>query len=171
MTPDWRKAARRARSKMDPTCNAGEGAVAGLGVAVAIGAMEWLSLASHYPLAIIPFATSIALVIGSPDAEQAQPRALVGGHVVATLVGLAMVKLTGPSAWAAAMAVGLAILAMYLTDTFHPPAGIDPLLVVSNNLPWSFLFAPVLVGAVLLAAFAYIWHRWVRRQPWPKRWM
>src|SRR5229473_8704983 len=121
MTPDWRKAARRARSKMDPTRNAGEGAVAGLGVAVAIGAMEWLSLASHYPLAIIPFATSIALVIGSPDAEQAQPRALLGGHVVATLVGLAMVTLTGPSAWAAAMAVGLAILAMYLTDTFHPP--------------------------------------------------
>src|SRR6266478_6665244 len=170
MTLDWRAAAKRARSRMDLR-NAAEGAVAGLGVAVAIGAMEWLSLASHYPLAIIPFATSIALVIGSPDAEQAQPRALVGGHVVATLVGLAMVKLTGPSAWAAAMAVGLAILAMYLTGTFHPPAGIDPLLVVSNSLPWSFLLAPVLAGALLLTAFAYVWHRWIRRRPWPKRWM
>ena len=133
MTLHWRRLASRARGKMDPR-NAAEGAVAGLGVALAIGAMEWLSLASHYPLAIIPFATSIALVVGSPDAEPAQPRALVGGHVVATLVGLAMVKLTGPGAWAAAAAVGLAILAMYLTGTFHPPAGIDPLLVVSNGL-------------------------------------
>ena len=43
--------------------------------AIAIGAMEWLSLASHYPLVIIPFATSIVLVIGSPEAEPAQPRA------------------------------------------------------------------------------------------------
>src|SRR5271169_3504764 len=127
MTLDWRRAARRALGKIDPL-TAAEGAVAGLGVAVAIGVMEWLSLASHYPLAIIPFATSIALVVG---------------HVVATLVGLAMVKLTGPSAWAAAAAVGLAILAMYLTGTFHPPAGIDPLLVVSHNLPWTFLLAPV----------------------------
>lgn len=160
MTLDWRRAIRRACGKIDPR-NAAEGAVAGLGVALAIGAMEWLSLASHYPLAIIPFATSIALVVGSPDAEPAQPRALIGGHVVATLVGLAMVKLTGPGAWAAA-AVGLAILAMYLTGTFHPPAGIDPLLVVSNGLPWSFLLAPVLAGALLLTAFAYLWHRWLR---------
>jgi CBS-domain-containing membrane protein len=148
-----------------------EGAVAGAGVALAIGAMEWFSFTSHYPLAVIPFATSIALVIGSPDAEPAQPRALIGGHLVSTLVGLAVVQLTGPSAWAAAMAVGLAILAMYLTATFHPPAGIDPLLVVSNGLPWSFLLKPVLAGALLLTFFAWFWHRGVRRRPWPQRWL
>ena len=120
---------------------------------------------------IIPFATSIVLVIGSPEAEPAQPRALIGGHIVATLVGLAMLGLTGPHAWAAAAAVGLAILAMYVTGTFHPPAGINPLLVVSNALPWSFLFAPVLAGAMLLTAFAYVWRRWLRRRPWPQRWL
>jgi len=147
------------------------GAVAGLGAALAIGAMEWFSLSSHYPLVLIPFATSIVLVIGSPDAEPAQPRALVGGHVVATLVGLVMLRLTGPQGWAAATAVGLAVLAMYVTGTFHPPAGINPLLVVANNLPWSFLIAPVLAGALLLTAFAYVWHRWVRRRPWPERWL
>jgi CBS-domain-containing membrane protein len=166
VTLDWRAAAERARRWVAPR-NLAEGALAGFGIAIAIGV---ISLASDYPLAIIPFATSIALVIGSPDAEPAQPRALIGGHVVATLVGLAMVKLTGPSAWGAAVAVGLAILAMYLTGTFHPPAGIDPLLVVSNSLPWSFLLAPVLVGALLLTAFAYLWHRWLRRRPWPQRW-
>jgi CBS-domain-containing membrane protein len=89
---------------------------------------------------------------------------------VATLVGLAMLQLTGPQAWAAAATVGLAIVAMAVTGTFHPPAGINPLLVVSNNLPWSFLFAPVLAGALLLTAFAYVWHRWIRRRPWPRRW-
>ena len=146
------------------------GVVAGLGGAIAIGAMEWLSVAAHYPLAVIPFATSIVLVIGSPEAEPAQPRALIGGHVVTALIGFAVLKLTGPQGWAAASAVGLSILAMYVTRTFHPPAGINPLLVVSGNLPWTFLFAPVLAGAVLLTAFAYIWHRWVRRQPWPRRW-
>jgi CBS-domain-containing membrane protein len=145
--------------------------VAGLGGAIAIGAMEWFSVAAHYPPAVIPFATSIVLVIGSPEVEPAQPRALVGGHLVTTLVGFAMLKLTGPQAWAAAAAVGLSILAMYLIGTFHPPAGINPLLVVSNNLPLSFLFAPVLAGALLLTAFACLWHRWVRRQNWPRRWL
>src|SRR5713101_9956513 len=90
------------------------GAFAGLGAAIAIGAMEWFSLASQFPLVIIPFATSIVLVIGSPEAEPAQPRALIGGHVVTTLVGLIVLKITGPHAWAAAAAVGLAVLAMYV---------------------------------------------------------
>ena len=147
------------------------GVVAGIGAAIAIGAMEWFSLTSRYPLAIIPFATSIVLVIGSHDAVPAQPRGLIGGHLVSTLVGLILLQLTGPHAWAAAAGVGLAVLAMYLTGTFHPPAGINPLLVVSGNLPWTFLFAPVLAGALLLTAFAYVWHRGVRRQAWPQRWL
>ncbi len=148
-----------------------QAAAAGFGAAFAIGGMEWSSLVSHYPLVLIPFATSIVLVMGSPDAEPAQPRALIGGHIVATLVGFVVLRLAGPQAWAAAAAVGLAVLAMYLTGTFHPPAGINPLLVVTSNLPWSFLLAPVLAGAVSLTAFALVWHRWILRRPWPLRWL
>src|ERR1700709_665064 len=169
MKLDWERRAREAISRNDHH-NVLAGVVAGLGGAIAIGAMEWFSVAAHYPLAVIPFATSIVLVIGSPEVEPAQPRALIGGHLVTALVGFAVLKLTGPQAWAAAAAVGLAILAMYLTGTFHPPAGINPLLVVSNSLPWSFLLARVLAGALLLAAFAYLWHRGIRRRPWPQRW-
>src|SRR6266853_1457809 len=132
MRSNWLQTARAAIRRNDRG-NMLAGAVAGLGAAIAIGVMEWLSVASHYPLAIIPFATSIVLVIGSPDAEPAQPRALIGGHVVSTLVGLAVLKVTGPGIWAAAAGVGLAVLAMYLTGTFHPPAGINPLLVISNS--------------------------------------
>ena len=170
MQRGWRRALREAISRNDHH-NWLAGAVAGLGGAIAIGVMEWFSVAVHYPLAVIPFATSIVLVIGSPDVEPAQPRALIGGHLVTALVGFAVLKLTGPQGWAAAVAVGLAILAMYLTGTFHPPAGINPLLVVTGNLPAMFLLAPVLAGAVLLTAFAFVWHRWVRRQNWPKSWV
>jgi len=28
-----------------------------------------------------------------------------------------------------------------------------------------------LAGAVLLAVFAYVWHRWIRHWPWPRRWI
>jgi CBS-domain-containing membrane protein len=72
---------------------------------------------------------------------------------------------------AAAIGVGLAVLAMMLTETLHPPAGINPLLVVAGNLPWTFIVAPVLVGALMLAAFAFVWHRFVLRNSWPERWL
>jgi CBS-domain-containing membrane protein len=145
------------------------------GGAVAIGIMQVFSIREAFPLAWIPFGTSIVMVLGSPKAEPAQPRALVGGHLVSTLIGLLVVKLCGPAAWAAALAVGLAMVAMHLTGTYHPPAGIDPLVVVSNNLSWSFLFVPVAAGALLLALFAFIWHNVVARganrgDTWPIRW-
>ncbi|ETR78507.1 HPP family protein [Afipia sp. P52-10] len=120
---------------------------------------------------MIPFATSIVLVICQPEARPARPRALIGGHLLSALVGLLVLGLTGPGSVAAAAAVALAVLAMILTDTLHPPAGISPLLVVAGNLPWSFLIAPVLVGALMLAAFAFLWHRLVLRNGWPDRWL
>lgn len=170
MEPNWQGVVRKACDLIFHP-NIAQASAAGLGVAFAIGGMEWSSLAVQYPLVLVPFATSIVLVIGSPEAEPAQPRALIGGHLVATLVGILVLWLTGPQAWAAAAAVGLAVLAMYLTDTFHPPAGIDPLLVVSGGLPWSFLVAPVLAGALLLTVFGYLWHRLILRRAWPLRWL
>jgi CBS-domain-containing membrane protein len=145
------------------------------GGAIAIGSMEAFSATTAFPLVAIPFATSIVTVLGAPKADPAQPRALIGGHLVSTLVGLLIVKLCGPAPWAAAVAVGLAMVAMHLTGTFHPPAGIDPLIVVTNNMPWSFLFAPVGIGALMLALFAFCWHNLVARGPnkgdvWPIRW-
>ena len=105
--------------------------------------------------------------MGSPQVAAAQPRALIGGHLVATLIGLLVVKVTGPGITAAALAVGLAIVAMHLTRSFHPPAGIDPLVVVLNNMSWSFLLVPVAAGACLLAAVAFVWHNAFRAAPGP----
>lgn len=140
------------------------------GGAVAIAGMEFFAARSAMPVMAIPFATSIVLVLGSPEAEPAQPRALIGGHLVSSLVGLVLLTLLGPQPWVAALAVGVAMAAMHATRTFHPPAGIDPLLIVVNNMPWSFLMLPVAAGALALAAFAYAWHLAVRRFDWPTRW-
>lgn len=154
------------------------------GGAIAIGAMESFSARAALPLLAVPFASSIVMVLGSPKAEPAQPRALIGGHLISTVVGLVAVKLLGPAPWVAALAVGLAMIAMHLTDTFHPPAGINPLVIVVNDMSWDFLIAPVGVGALLLAAFAFAWHNLVacRAQAngankgdswantWPTRW-
>ena len=140
------------------------------GGTVAIGLMEYFAARNTMPVMAVPFATSIVLVLGSPEAEAAQPRALIGGHLISTLVGLLMLYVAGPAPWAAALAVGIAMVAMHATRTFHPPAGIDPLLVVINAMPWSFLLVPVAAGALALALFAYVWHLAVRRFDWPARW-
>ena len=118
MGPQWREAMKDAWRGVS-LANAVAGMVAGAGGTLAIGIMEWFSLNTRYPLAAIPFATSIVLVIGAPEAEPAQPRALIGGHLVSTMVGLAVLKVTGPTAWAAALAVGLQKLESRLDQEDH----------------------------------------------------
>ena len=129
-----------------------------LGGGIGIYAMQFLAEMGHFPIALVPFATSVVNVIGLPDAPPGQPRALIGGHLFSTVIGLCVRSLLGSNAIAAAVAVGLAIAAMHLTKTMHPPAGINPLIIVTSSLPWSFLFMPVLAGVLLLTLLAYIWH-------------
>lgn len=129
-----------------------------LGGGIGIYAMQWLAEMGHFPIALVPFATSVVNVIGLPDAPPGQPRALIGGHLISTVIGLSVLSVFGSSALAAAFAVALAIAAMHLTRTMHPPAGINPLIIVTSSLPWSFLFVPVLAGVIVLTALAYVWH-------------
>jgi CBS-domain-containing membrane protein len=51
-----------------------------------------------------------------------------------------------------ALGVGLAIAAMMLTDTMHPPAGANPIVVAFTHASWMFVAAPVLIGAVTIVA-------------------
>lgn len=142
----------------------------GLGGALAVGTMEVAAWLGETPLALLPFVTSIVLVLGMPEAEAAQPRAVVGGHVVSALVGVVVLALFGTSQPAAAAAVGIAMVAMRVTGTLHPPAAINPIIVVVEAMRPSFVLVPVALGAVLLVGYAFGWHNLARRRSWPLRW-
>src|SRR5262249_14699723 len=72
----------RAWQEPDPAMRGITAVIAGAGGgAVAIALMELLSEHAALPLMLVPFATSIVLVMGSPEIEAAQPRPLIGGRV------------------------------------------------------------------------------------------
>ena len=56
--------------------------------------------------------------------------------------------------------MGLAISAMSLTRTLHPPAGADPIVVIAAGASWHFLFVPVLAGATIIVLIATAFRRW-----------
>jgi len=133
--------------------------LAGMGGAICVGALEWAAIVSARPFWQLPFITSIALIMGAPSSDPARPQALIGGHIVSALAGYIVLWLSGSSELAAAISVGLAIILMLRLNVFHPPAAVDAFLVVKQALGIDFLFTVVLVGAVLLVAFAFVWHR------------
>ena len=90
----------------------------------------------------------------------AQPRSFLGGHLLATLVGLGFrlghVGLGGPVELWAAAAVGAALAAMAATRTIHSPAGANPLVVFAEQAGPGFLVAPLLPGLGVLFAVAFL---------------
>jgi CBS-domain-containing membrane protein len=134
-------------------------ALAGMGGAICVGALEFAAAVTQRPIWQVPFITSIALIMGAPSSEPARPTALIGGHFVSGLSGYAILWLFGSSEWAAALGVGLAIILMLRFKVFHPPAAVDAFLVVKQALQLEFLFTVVLTGAILLVGFAFLWHQ------------
>ena len=65
--------------------------------------------------------------------------------------------------------ISLAIVAMLLTGTVHPPAGADPIVVVLAGARWSFLAVPVLTGAVTIVVAGLLFRKFVLGRPSPTK--
>lgn len=142
-----------------------------VGGALGIALLVWLGRATGNPFLIAPFGATCVLLFAAPDSPLAQPRAVVGGHCIATAIALAVLTTVGGGWDVAPLAVGLAIGAMVLTRTVHPPAGADPVLILL--LPpsgWSFLVAPILVGSLALVLLALVFNNLARGRRYPRFW-
>src|SRR5262249_61700118 len=91
------------------------------GGAVAIALMELLSERAALPLMLVPFATSIVLVMGSPEIEAAQPRPLIGGHVGGAPVGALVGENAGPGGVTAGVGGGAGRVAREMPNSVAPP--------------------------------------------------
>jgi CBS-domain-containing membrane protein len=145
-------------------------ALAWLGGFLAIAAVAYLTNILSVALVLGSFGASCVLVFGYPDVPFSQPRNVVFGHLISSLVGLVFVHLCGPHWWSVALAVGTAIALMMLTRTVHPPAGSNPVIVFLTQPAWSFLLFPTLVGALVLVAVAVVYNNATRTTRYPKYW-
>ena len=97
----------------------------------------------------------------------AQPKNVILGHILAALSGVLIYALLGESFIAIGAGVALAIFIMIITNTTHPPAGANPIIVILGGKSLSFVFLPVAVGAVTVVLFAIIYSKILGRN-YPK---
>ena len=141
-----------------------------LGAFIAIAATGYPAALTHTPLLIAPFGATTVLIFGVPDSPLAQPRNVIGGHCLATLISLTLLHTFGVSWWVMALAVSTTIAVMQMTSTLHPPAGATPLVVIMTKADWSFFFIPILSGALLLVICAVVFNNLARDRTYPKYW-
>ena len=154
-----------------PRANLRQVGIAWLGGCLAIGVVAYLAGLSHTPLVLGSFGATCVLVFGFPDSPFSQPRNIVAGHFIASLVGLVCLSLFGAEWWSMAIAVGTAIACMQLTGTVHPPAGSNPVIVMLTAPSWNFLLTPTLIGALLLVLVAVFFNNFPKDRTYPKYWL
>jgi CBS-domain-containing membrane protein len=141
-----------------------EAFVAGAGGIIAIFVLASLGFNFGAALLIAPFGASCVLVFAMPQSPLAQPRNVIGGHMISAIAGLSVFYLLGATPLAFALGVGLAIASMILTAMVHPPAGADPIVAILTGASWQFLFAPVLIGTILIVMIGIGFHRAITRK-------
>lgn len=168
-------------TKSPPGVGLGELAWSWLGSVLGIGLCGYLSSRYFEPrdlsLIIGSFGASAVLVYGAIKSPLAQPRNLVGGHILSAVIGVACFQLFGNTIWiASALAVSLAIVAMLATKTLHPPGGATALIAVIggakvHSLGYFYALVPAGAGAVILLFVALLVNNLSRNRKYPEFWL
>lgn len=115
------------------------------------------------PLLIAPMGASAVLLFALPASPLAQPWSVIGGHVVAALVGVTTLHFVSTPLLAAPLAVAIALGLMTILRCVHPPSGAIALIAVLGGpkiteLGYHFALVPVLLNSVLLTASALVFN-------------
>ena len=140
------------------------------GAFLGILALSLITHLTHLSVLFAPLGASAVLLFAVHESPLAQPRAIIGGHLVSALVGFGLLHLLGNTPLAQGIAVGLSIWLMMLTRTLHPPAGATPLVILQTSPPLEFLLSPLLPGTLLLVLVGVLYHRFAVRRTYPKHW-
>lgn len=135
----------------------------------------WFS-SQDLTLLVSSFGASAVLVYGAIRSPLAQPRNLVGGHIVSAIVGVLVWKLLHPFPWlAAAVAVATAIAVMHATRTLHPPGGATALLAVIgseniHDMGFYYVLVPATLGPLILLLVALVVNNIPGSRRYPEIW-
>lgn len=151
-----------------------------VGSLVGIGSCGYLSARYFEPrdmtLIVASFGASAVLIYGAVKSPLAQPRNLVGGHIISALIGVACYKTFGGMWLGAALAVSLAIAAMLITRTLHPPGGATALLAVIggkqiHDLGFIYAAVPVGLGVLVMLLVALVINNLSPYRKYPEYWL
>ncbi len=112
---------------------------------------------------IAPMGASAVLLFAVPASPLAQPWSIIGGNLIAALIGVTCARLIGEPIVAAALAGALAIGAMFALRCLHPPSGAIALTAVLGGpavqaMGYGFVLLPVGLNSVLLLLAALFYN-------------
>ncbi|MNX46871.1 Magnesium transporter MgtE [compost metagenome] len=147
-----------------------------LGALLGLFCTEWVgrhALGAASPWFIAPMGASAVLLFAAPASPLAQPWSLMAGNLVSALIGVFCAQMIPLPGVAAAVAVALAIGAMFSLRCLHPPSGAVALTAVLGgpsvaSLGYGFALWPVGLNSLILLCIAVAFNGALKRN-YPRR--
>ena len=168
-------------TKSPPRVNVREIAWSWVGSFLGIAAVAYCNFnmlqGSDLVMVIGSFGASAVLIYGAIKSPLAQPRNLIGGHVISAVIGVACYQALGDQMWlASATAVATAIAVMHATKTLHPPGGATALIAVIGSekihaLGYLYALVPAGLGAILMLVIALLVNNIPQSRKYPEYWL
>jgi CBS-domain-containing membrane protein len=139
-------------------------------VGLVIAGLTYLDREIGTLLLLGTFGATAFIVFTYPDSPFAQPRNVLGAHIIGATIGLLCLQFIGPQWWSLGIAVGLTVALMKFLGVVHPPATSNSIVVFLTNPTWLFLVCPTIAGALIIVVLALFYHNMTRENNWPNYW-
>ena len=148
-----------------------KGLIAGLFSTITIAALTFLTYKTQYGIFLIAsFGSSIVLLYGYPESPFAQPKNIILGHLITSVVGVIFLNFISlPIYLMLPLAVGFGVMLMIALNITHPPAGGNPIIIIMGSVSFDYLLMPVVVGSIILVVFGIILNKFILKKEYPKQ--
>ena len=155
----------------------------GIGAGFTVGILAYITFQSvlagtDYGLWLVAsFGSSVVVVFGYPENEFAQPKNVLLGHLLCTLVGIIFVTLFNITQdrsiffIAIGLAMGISVMLMMAFKITHPPAGGNTIVVMLTQDSFQFLVFPIMAGAITIIIGGVIYNRFILKKNYPLKWL
>ena len=145
--------------------------VAGISAAIVISILAYLTLETSSGIWLMfSFGATVFLVFVLYNLETAQPKNIFFGHLISILVGIIFNETVGLSFYSLGLSVGIAVVLMVYFKVMHPPAASNPLVALTMDLSFDFIFFPVITGTIIIILMSVLINRIILKRNYPKKW-
>ena len=145
--------------------------LSGLGVSIVLSFLAFLTFEFKAAILFLPFSASAFIIFALPKAPVAQPRSVIGGHVLSALVGVALYVGLGQSFWVVGLAGGVVAALMVVTKAWHPPAVCTALIPVMTPIGnWLWVSYPVGLGSAIVVIIGLLYNNLLKDRTYPDFW-
>ena len=147
-----------------------QSSIAGIFSFITILILTILTYKTPYGLFLIAsFGSTMVLLYGYPESPFAQPKNIIVGHFLTSLVGIIFLNFVHlPIFINIPLAVGFGVMLMILFKVTHPPAGGNPIIVIIGSVSYDYLLTPVIVGSIIVILFGVIINKFILKKKYPK---